>query len=189
MKAPLLHTGTTTLTIPRFSVDFYIIPDSIYDTGLGERRMAKVTETNGDRAIALTLRSQAANNPKEPFVRSEVKAFGGTVITVTFKTGENRLVDNFVFFDGRDDHIFFNAGELFRYFDSRKPNDTLSRILFVDTDRAPAIIALVITLTICYLAITSRTPPDILGHALTTILGFYFGSKVSDSLKRAREKD
>jgi hypothetical protein len=143
-------------------------------------------KTNGERAIALTLRSQSANSPKEAFIRSEVKAFGGTVITVTSKSADDRLFDSFVFCRGPDDHFFFNAGELARYLDTTKPSNSFRDILLVDTDRAPAVIAVIITLTICYVSITyhGESPPVILGNALTSILGFYFGSKVSGSLKK-----
>jgi len=146
--------------------------------------MATKADTDADRAIALTLRSQSANSPEDAFIRSEVKIFGGKLLTITCRSGERRF-DSFVFCDGHDDHHFFNAGELARFLDGIKPQNTLQSILLTDSDRAPAVIAIVITMTICYLAISSRTPPDILGHALTTILGFYFGSKVSDSLRKS----
>jgi succinylarginine dihydrolase len=45
---------------------------------------------------------------------------------------------------------------------------------------APAVIALIVTVTICYLA-TVKDSADLqkaLVHALTLILGFYFGTKV-----------
>ena len=52
---------------------------------------------------------------------------------------------------------------------------------------APAIIAILIAGTICYLAITRVDIPDILGNGLLTILGFYFGTQVPTSKKLASE--
>lgn len=43
-----------------------------------------------------------------------------------------------------------------------------------------ALIALLITITICYLAIRVKAEvPSILGNALSIILGFFFGSQAS----------
>ena len=45
----------------------------------------------------------------------------------------------------------------------------------------PGLIAVLITITICYLALFGQSDkiPQVLGAALTTILGFYFGSRVA----------
>lgn len=46
-----------------------------------------------------------------------------------------------------------------------------------------ATIALVITLTICYLYGTEKTVPTELVNLLSLILGFYFGSKAQQQVK------
>jgi hypothetical protein len=98
----------------------------------------------------------------------------------------------FVFFDyeGEDDgsneyyvhlradrsRIYYYSTDLARAVVQHKPDHY--QILRAG---APLLLALLITGTICYLAI-ARTPsdiPEILGAALTAILGFYFGSYVT----------
>ncbi|MFZ6843457.1 hypothetical protein [Undibacterium sp. RuTC16W] len=142
-----------------------------------------------ERAVALTLRTHKTADPSNAFIRSELAdMFGGTIFTVTWQSGkENRPVDSFVFFDGDKEHFFFNGPELFRFLNGRRqrnPFISLLRELFT-VGGAPAVIAIGITVTICYLAIThvDQPPPTILSHALTTILGFYFGSKVARDKK------
>lgn len=138
-----------------------------------------------ERAIALTLQSHRTADPSNGFVRSELPdVFGGTLLTVTWHSGkDNRPIDSFVFFEGDREHFFFNSTDLARFLETRTPRNTstdLMREVF-SVVGAPAILAIVITFTICYLAIIDRTaePPKVLSLALTTILGFYFGSKTT----------
>jgi hypothetical protein len=146
-------------------------------------------EQKQDQAISLTLRAQKNVEPKDAFIRAELNnAFGGSLYTVTYTNGKDgRTYDNFVFFEKNSPHHFFNPNELTRFLSSRSPKNQIINLMreVFTVGGAPAVIAIVITGTICYLAISpnNQPTPDILGHALTTILGFYFGSKVS------REKD
>jgi ACR3 family arsenite efflux pump ArsB len=51
-----------------------------------------------------------------------------------------------------------------------------------DIFSVPGLIALLVTITICFLYISkivADKPPEILSAAFTLILGFYFGSKVA----------
>ena len=139
------------------------------------------------QALEMTLQAQRHNDPSEGYVRSELQdVFGGSLYTVSWKNGKDggKSFDNFVFNDGRKLHHFFNPPELARFLNERQPRNpfiALLRELFT-VGGAPAVIAIVITMTICWLAIhpTEKGTPEILGHALTTILGFYFGSKVTN---------
>ena len=47
-------------------------------------------------------------------------------------------------------------------------------------------IALLLTLTICILAILGREVPQVLSLSLTTIVGYYFGSKMTEARTAAR---
>lgn len=58
----------------------------------------------------------------------------------------------------------------------------ISRILQVAG--VPGVIAVLITITICSLALRQQQVPDILGHALTVILGFYFAASIYESKER-----
>jgi hypothetical protein len=49
------------------------------------------------------------------------------------------------------------------------------------------VVAVVITLTICYLAIAGQKPEPFLANALTSILGFYFGTTVHSASKSRRD--
>ena len=137
-------------------------------------------------AVEITVQAQRHNDPTDGYVRSDLQdVFGGTLYTVSWKNGKEggKSFDNFVFSDGKKLHHFFNPIELTRYLNERRQRNpflSLLRELFT-VGGAPAIIAIVITATICWLAVypTKEGVPEILGHALTTILGFYFGSKIS----------
>jgi len=137
-------------------------------------------------AVTMTLQAQRHNDPSDGYVRSDLQdVFGGILYTVSWKNGKEggKSFDNFVFNDGKKLHHFFNPVELTRFLNERRPRNpflSLLRELFT-VGGAPAVIAIIITVTICWLAISpnGRAAPDILGHALTTILGFYFGSKVT----------
>jgi hypothetical protein len=72
--------------------------------------------TNAERAKALVMQRQAMLEPVEPTVRNELPVFGGSLITVTFKSNkEQRFMDNLVFYDGKVDHFFYNPSEFARY--------------------------------------------------------------------------
>lgn len=152
--------------------------------------MARTTTipTNGERAIALVQQRQALLAPSELHIRHEVEVFGGILQTVTFNSGkEGRILDSFVFNDGKSDLFFSNPAELARYFDAKHSvtTTTTKSVLkeLTTTGGAPALIAVMITITICSISISGDKIPDILGNALATILGFYFGSKVTDRVR------
>jgi hypothetical protein len=86
---------------------------------------------------------------------------------------------------GTEEGVFLWAGEdSIKYFSHLKPPspfEKFARSIF-GTSGVSVIIALLITVTICYLMFEGRTEiPAILGNALTTILGFFFGSQVGRS--------
>lgn len=150
-------------------------------------------QNNGDRATELVLRSQKTMEPVDIFVKSEIQVFGGVLVTCTFRSKkEERLIDSFVFCDGLGDHFFYNPIELTRFLDSKRKSvnaNIVSLIGEINTVGGPtAIIAMIVTGTICYLAATNVVVPELLGHALTTILGFYFGSKINDRTKPPASK-
>lgn len=136
-------------------------------------------------ALELCLRSNSLAKPSEAFVRNSLDdALGGALVMVTWRNGiENGFVDSYVFFDRENRPTFFsNSVEMMRFLSTRAPRAT-SIPWFRDAiavASVPGLIAVVVTMTICYLAaVGGSDPPQILGHALSIILGFYFGSNVS----------
>jgi hypothetical protein len=68
-----------------------------------------------------------------------------------------------------------------KYLSSVRPVNAIERIAryAFGLSGISAIIALLITFTICYLVVGGKAEvPGILANALTTILGFFFGSAV-----------
>lgn len=143
-------------------------------------------------AVAMTLQAQRHAEASEAFVRNELPdVFGGTLYTVSWKGPKEpgRSFDNLIFDDGKKLHHFNNPNELTRFLSQRQSSNPFLGLLreLLTVGGAPAVIAIAITATICWLAINpgEKPVPDILGHALTTILGFYFGSKVSAKSNQA----
>ncbi len=87
---------------------------------------------------------------------------------------------NYVYFAGKEPRVFLDSKEAFRYVGRTSRESVLWRIL--QFGGVASVIAFIITITICYLAITTKNPiPEALVNALTTILGFYFGVGVSEA--------
>lgn len=96
-------------------------------------------------------------DPRDPFVRSEMpNVFGGTLITVTWHSGKDgRPVDSFVFFEGKEDHFFSNPADLTRFLSARRSSNGLAFLLkeAMAVGGVPAILALIVTATICHIAL------------------------------------
>jgi hypothetical protein len=133
------------------------------------------------RATEMVLRTQRGMGASDAYVRNELAVFGGTLLTVTFKADDGRQLDNFVFHDGKHDHYFYNPNELARFIDGRRPVRGLASVVreLGFAGGAASVIALLIAITLCYLAVSKLPIPDVLQQALTTVLGFYFGSKAA----------
>jgi hypothetical protein len=143
------------------------------------------TKDKGSVAIQMVSQAHATRDPTKVRVRQELSdVFGGVLFVVNwFTLQENRDFDTYVFFDGDKFHLFYNPVELTRYFNQQHPSKESRGMLreVLSVGGVPALIALIITITICYL-VTARglnQVPDVLSNALSIILGFYFGSKVA----------
>jgi len=137
-----------------------------------------------DKAIALVRTSQVAKDPTDIAVKSKMQAFDGMIYFMHWKSKkEGKEFDSLSYFKaGSDDPIFLWGGEeAVKYFSSLKPASIAENIArhVLGLNGMSAIIALLITATICYLVLSAnREIPGILANALTTILGFFFGSEV-----------
>jgi hypothetical protein len=114
----------------------------------------------------------------------------GDLVVVELDRGGQRLGENFYYAARFPDErrSFASMDELALWIGQRQAGPRSGRLSFLTDFRVvSAMIAIVITLTICSIilagVISSRPDriaiPDILSNALTTILGFYFGSQVA----------
>ena len=137
-----------------------------------------------EKAIELVRSARVEREPVNITIKSKQPAFGGLIYFVHWRSKkEDREMDSLSFFPaGSEEPIFLWGGEdAVKYFSALRPPsalEALARYTF-SLSGVAAIIALLITVTICYLVIGAKTEvPGILANALTTILGFFFGSEV-----------
>lgn len=104
---------------------------------------------------------------------------GALYIVLFNKDGQG--FENYAFIPDNSDQIeaYRNAGQLAHAVSLNTRTQSFFGALgnFVGMS---SVIAILITITICYLAINAKGDlkiPDVLSNALTLILGFYFGSK------------
>jgi hypothetical protein len=142
-------------------------------------------------AIELTTKAQAPKQPTDVNVRQEISdIFGGTLYVVNWTSAkDSRDFDSFVFVDSRNtSHFFFNPTELTRFLNqtqsSRGSGSLFDKLLA--SGGVPAVIAMAITATICYLVVARdlKEVPSFLSNAWSIILGFYFGRRVTEGGKK-----
>jgi hypothetical protein len=137
-------------------------------------------------AIDEVNRGQVNRQPSNVRVKQQESVFDGTLIVVSWHSDkDNKDTESLVFFRDDKPRLFFTPLEMARFLnDSQSKHTSVSFMREVFTvGGAPAVIALLVTLTICYLA-TVKDSADLqkaLVHALSLILGFYFGTKVPKS--------
>lgn len=135
-------------------------------------------------AIRAVQDAQHARGASELHVRSRVQCFGGKlyVIAGTLDPDQSRF-ENFVFFSGDDWELMYNTAEVVKRLDQGIGDPAFVRTLrsAFSLNAMAGIIAILMTITI--VAIVWQKPdahvPDLLANALTTILGFYFGTQTS----------
>lgn len=144
--------------------------------------------TNQERekkAVEKVASAQVNRKPVRLTVKRQDSVFNGTLVVVGWHSEtENRDTENSVFFrDDEPEPIYFaNPADLIRFLNDRQPSPTITTLLreLLTIGGAASLIALIVTITICYLALRGMNVPEILGNALATILGFYFGSKTTN---------
>ena len=118
--------------------------------------------------------------------QSYTESTGHRVVdTLEFLDGALRIIAYFD--DGNDEECYVFTGgngksrllsdvtEIALHLGKPQPTTLIERILA--SVGVPGFLAVIITIAILYLAVTSRQIPEVLGHSLTAILGFYFGTK------------
>ena len=146
--------------------------------------MKQKSRTDGDprvHAVKAVIERHGADDVRKPTVGDDFSLSQGTVFRVDFDSRDGTAFHNYVYFDGRDYRVFIRSRDLIQFI-ARAPQSAAARILQIAG--VPGLIATVITITICYLAIQREQIPEVLGHALTAILGFYFAASVYESSKK-----
>ncbi|MCR8561602.1 hypothetical protein KXD93_28365 [Mucilaginibacter sp. BJC16-A38] len=137
--------------------------------------------------IIESVKSRQNNGREFSILRRIPNFLGGELIVIEVIKSEQLIGENYVFvgFDKTIKKTFLSMDELAIWINNnRKPQKDKG---FLSSDYIPAIIAILITITICgyiFMKLYEKTNqeikvPEILANALTTILGFYFGSQIN----------
>ncbi|HWS55493.1 MAG TPA: hypothetical protein VN228_15250 [Pyrinomonadaceae bacterium] len=138
-----------------------------------------------EKAVEIVRASQAKLEPQDMQIRSKVKEFlDGTLFIVHwYSNTQAKENQNYVYFKGDNPILIYTAEELAKWMSNYEPERGISKALrtVFSLSATAGLIALIITITICWMSVikVAEKPPDILANALTTILGFYFGSQVT----------
>jgi hypothetical protein len=130
---------------------------------------------------AVTKHYQDADIVKCPRVSDDFALHHGRVFRVEFTDTSGELLYNYVYYDGRGYRVFPRSRDLVQFI-ARAPEPIVSRVLQIVG--ISGLIAVLITITICWLILRQQQVPEILSHALTTVLGFYFAASVYESSKK-----
>lgn len=130
--------------------------------------------------LALTRAKENFPDGKRFRVENRIDGFvSGQLLIIAFEDQDN---DDYVdeecygYFTEDSLKFFADVNELGHGVGKSERTSLVARLL--DTGGVTGVIAVIITIAVCYLAIYSKQIPEILGSALTMILGFYFGTKV-----------
>ena len=114
------------------------------------------------------------------------KFLEGSLYTVSFEldfADETQTYSNRVYITKRDISVYASDSVLLdRIGQIKKENQNFT---WSGHDLVSGLIAIVLILTICYLALSSKDIPQVLGNALSVILGFYFAKSINRSNSRA----
>ena len=105
--------------------------------------------------------------------------FRGALYIVSIKDAVEEKHENNVYVVGEDLRRYDDLRQLGAHVGKSSPlAETLQNIFQVGV--IAGVIAIIITATICYQMVSQPHPeiPEVLGHSLTLILGFYFGTNV-----------
>ena len=147
--------------------------------------MALTEQEIEKKAFDEIQRAHANKAPSNLSVKQQLSVFGGTLIVVRWHNGvENRDTESSVFAKGDEVRFFWTPADLVKFLDDTQPSRTsitasLRELLTVGG--GTLVIAVIVIVTICYLAVFRNVDKlqEALAPALSLILGFYFGSKTT----------
>ncbi len=139
-----------------------------------------------ERALMAVKDSLPSIDPDNIRVRAKVKNFlDGMLFFVYYRRGQDAREYLLYVYVKKDDVILINTiEELAKVMSVYRPEQSRYAALkdALSVGAVAGVIAILITITICYIVIYKnvQSPPEVLSAALTAILGFYFGSKVTE---------
>lgn len=134
--------------------------------------------------VVMEVRTRTPGGSNYRIVAFQSRFLNGSLYTVTFdltapQSGEVKSYQNRVYVSGGNLQTFGNDEMLLSVLGQTHRKTLVERLL--DADGVSGTVALILTLTICYLSVYDPRAeiPEILKNALTAILGFYFARQVT----------
>lgn len=134
---------------------------------------------NQERALsAVESLNSEGNDFSVTFVHSDF--MDGSLYVVEFFSASDRIT-NWVYIAGKELNVIKNPALLVEFVARKTRRLGLATTILKHTGGIAGLIALIITISICYMFVFRENTeiPDVLSAALTTVLGFYFGSKTT----------
>jgi hypothetical protein len=137
------------------------------------------------RAIDASRRKHPGKELRDLSVAREFPEFhSGSLYVVGWTGPDSKRYEDNVLIVGDREFVFVNDEELVNFIGTTSKRESLAAKL-LQMSGVSGVIAVIITLTICYLATQGKDPPGVLSNALTAILGFYFASTVYEARGRS----
>lgn len=133
-----------------------------------------------DELIKSARETVAKTDPevKDLKVTHAERFFSGMVVVIDYVLREQKRRD-YVYFDDAGAEIHSQNFEAFLKSFADKSDQTLTLLLY----SLGGLLAIAVVGTVCYLAASGAKIPDVLGAAVTTILGFFFGTVAAKKAK------
>ena len=132
---------------------------------------------NFEKAVSASKSMSSKDGAGHRVINHHTEYLNGQLYVICFEDSENNNLYNYVYIEG-DEVIVCKNEALLNELVSRKSKKSNIKQVLDGIGGVAGIIGLIITLTIVYLVLSDPKVeiPQILSAALTTILGFYFGS-------------
>jgi len=133
---------------------------------------------NFEKAVKASKELSSHEGDGHCVINHHTEYLKGSLYIIGFKSSEGKEFKNFVYIEGDEVTVCKNPAIL-NEFVARKSQKSDFRNTIEALGGVAGIIGLIITITIVWLVINNPDAkiPQILSAALTSILGFYFGSK------------
>jgi hypothetical protein len=133
-----------------------------------------------EKAIRASSNLSSHEGTNHRVINHHIEFLDGSLYVVEFDSKEDKKLVNYVYIEGSDITVCKNPA-LLNELVARKSKKTGATLVLESIGGIAGIIGLIITLTIVWLLIKDPKAevPQLLSAALTTILGFYFGTKTN----------
>ena len=133
-----------------------------------------------EKAIKASTNLSSHEGANHRVINHHPEFLDGSLYVVEFDSKEDKKLTNYVYFEGSETTVCKNSA-LLNELVARKSKKSGVVSILESLGGITGIIGLVITFTIVWLLVNDPKAevPQLLSAALTTILGFYFGTKIS----------